>query len=536
MSKKLWSLGLLLLFALILVACSEDKAGETSTDTETKGETTETSSSPQILVFGRGGDSTSLDPAITTEGESFKVTVNLYETLLNFGEEDTTIHPGLAEEWAVSEDGLEYTFKLQQGVKFHDGTDFNAEAVIKNINRWKAGNAEKFYYFNSMFKSEGEDIIKEVIAEDDYTVVFKLSRPQAPFLKNLAMSPFGIASPTAFEKHGDQFESNPVGTGPFKFVSWEPNATITIEKFEDYWQDGLPKLDRVIFKVIPDNTARFNELVKGEIDLADGINPSDRASIEGNSELQLIKRPSMNVGYLGLTNTRPPFDNKLVRQAVNHAIDKQSIVDAFFEGGAEVAVNPMPPSITGYNDEIEGYDYNPEKAKELLAEAGYDGKEIELWAMPVARPYMPDGKKVAEVIQKNLADIGMPAKIVSFEWATYLEKANNGEADAFMLGWTGDNGDADNFLYTLLDKDTIGSNNYTYYSNDKVHELLVAAQSETNEEVRIDLYKQAQEIIFEDAPWVPLAHSTPLLAAKTGVKGFLAHPTGSDLLSNVTME
>lgn len=166
---------MLLLFALILVACSEDGADETSTDTETEGETTETSASPQVLVFGRGGDSTSLDPAITTEGESFKVTKNIYETLLNFGEQDTTIHPGLAEEWEVSEDGLEYTFKLQQGVKFHDGTDFNADAVIKNIDRWKAGTAEKFYYFNSMFKSEGEDIIKEVIAEDDYTVVFKLS-------------------------------------------------------------------------------------------------------------------------------------------------------------------------------------------------------------------------------------------------------------------------------------------------------------------------------------------------------------------------
>ena len=536
MSKKLLSLGLLLLFALILVACGDDGEGETSTDKETEGETAENSSTPQTLVFGRGGDSTSLDPAITTEGESFKVTENIYETLLNFGEQDTTIHPGLAEKWEVSDDGLEYKFTLRQGVKFHDGTDFNAEAVIKNIDRWKAGTEEKFYYFNSMFKSEGEDIIKEVIAEDDYTVVFKLSRPQAPFLKNLAMSPFGIASPTAFEKHGDQFESNPVGTGPFKFVSWERTASITIEKFEDYWQEGLPKLDRVIFKVIPDNTARFNELVKGDIDLADGINPSDRASIEANSELQLIERPSMNVGYLGLTNTRPPFDNKLVRQAVNHAIDKQAIIDAFFDGGAEIAVNPMPSSINGYNDEIKGYEYNPEKAKELLAEAGYDGSEIELWAMPVARPYMPDGAKVAEVIQKNLADIGMPAKIVSFEWATYLEKAKNGEADAFMLGWTGDNGDADNFLYTLLDKDTIGSNNYAYYSNDQVHELLVAAQSETDEAVRNDLYKQAQQIIFEDAPWVPLAHSTPLLAAKAGVEGFFAHPTGSDLLSSVSIK
>ena len=215
---------------------------------------------------------------------------------------------------------------------------------------------------------------------------------------------------------------------------------------------------------------------------------------------------------LGLTVTRPPFDNIEVRQAMNHAIDKQSIIDSFFEGRANIAKNPMPPSISGYNDDIEGYEYNPEKAKELLAEAGFaDGFEMELWAMPVPRPYMPDGAKVAEVIQKNLADIGITAKIVSYEWATYLDKASKGEADAFMLGWTGDNGDADNFIYVLIDKDNIGSNNYTYYSNDEIHDIFIEAQTEVDEDKRIELYKKAQEIIFEDAPWVPLAHSTPFL-------------------------
>ena len=541
-NNKRWSLGLFLLLVLsvVLAACSSDSeedegtTSDTSTDTETT--TEEKPAVEQVLVFGRGGDSVSLDPGVVTDGESFKVTQNLFETLLNFGEQDTTINPGLAKEWVVSEDGLTYTFTLEEGVKFHDGTDFNAEAVVKNINRWKAGNAEDFYYFNSMFKAEGEDIIKDVVAEGDHTVVFTLSRPQAPFLKNIAMSPFGIASPTAFEKDGAAFGDNPVGTGPFKFVDWKRNDSITIEKFDGYWVADLPKLDKVIFRSIPDNSARLNALTAGEIDLADGINPSDGAGIEGNAALQLIERPSMNIGYLGLTNTRAPFDNKLVRQAVNYAIDKQAIVDAFFEGRAQVAVNPMPPSISGYNDELEPYTFDPEKAKALLAEAGYDGKEIELWAMPVPRPYMPDGAKVAEVIQKNLENVGIPSKIVTFEWATYLEKAKNGEADAFMLGWTGDNGDADNFIYTLLDKDNIGSNNYSYYSNDEVHDLLIAAQSEVDENKRIELYKQAQVIIQDDAPWVPLAHSTPLLAAKAGVKGFLPHPTGSDKLHKVSIE
>lgn len=528
MKKQSWYAFLLLLvLSVVLVACGGG-------DDEDAGSSTDDGASEDggVLVYGRGGDTVALDPAIVTDGESFRVTENIYDTLLTFGEQDTTIQPSLAKEWTVSDDGLTYTFTLEEGVKFHDGTDFNAEAVVKNFERWAAGSAEQFYYYNSMFMSEGKSIISKVEATDATTVVFTLTRPQAPFLKNIAMSPFAIASPTAFE----QLEDNPVGTGPFKFVEWKRNDSLTLEKNAEFWKDGLPKLDRVIFRAIPDNSARLNALTTGDIDIADGLNPSDAESVKGDANLQLIERPSMNVGYLGLTSTRPPFDDVKVRQAVNYAIDKQSIIDAFFEGYAEKAINPMPSTIGGYNDEVKDYDYDPEKAKALLAEAGYDGAEFELWAMPVPRPYMPDGQKVAEAIQKNLADVGMNAKIVTFEWATYLEKAKNGEADAFLLGWTGDNGDADNFLYTLLDKDNIGSNNYSYYSNDEVHSLLVQAQSEVDEEKRNELYKQAQVLIKEDAPWVPLAHSTPLLAAKAGVEGYLPHPTGSEALTNVSMK
>jgi len=528
--KKLWSLALLAMLVLstILAACSSDGDGE-------KGEGD--SSEPKILVFGRGGDSVFLDPAAATDGESFKVTKNVFETLVNFGDQDTTINPGLASEWKAEEDGVTYTFQLEEGVKFHDGTDFNADAVVKNFDRWMNGSEDKFPYYASMFggfKGDEGHVIESVTADGDYSVVIKLKRPQAPFLKNLAMSPFAIASPTAFEEHGDKFTENPVGTGPFKFVEWKRNDSITIEKYEDYRIDGLPKLDKVIFRSIPDNSARLNALNTGEIDLADGVNPSDGASVEGNSDLQLFERPSMNIGYLGLTSTRPPFDKKEVRQAINHAIDKQAIVDAFFEGRAEVAKNPMPPVISGYNDDVAGYDYNPEKAKELLAAAGLpDGFEMDLWAMPVPRPYMPDGAKVAEAIQANLAAVGIKANIVSYEWATYLEKAKNGEADAFLLGWTGDNGDADNFLYVLLDEDNIGSNNYSYYSNPAVHDILIQAQTEVDEDKRNELYGQAQEIISEDAPWVPLAHSTPLLAGRADLENFLPHPTGSDKLETV---
>lgn len=528
---------MLLLVSTALYGCNSDNASDDNGDAK---EENGDSGEPKTLIFGRGGDSVSLDPITVTDGESYKVTKNIFDTLVNFGEQDTEIHPGLAKEWTPAEDGLTYNFILEEGVKFHDGTDFNAEAVVANFERWASGDADQFPYYGSMFGGFGDEeghVIESVTAVGDFEVEFKLKRPQAPFLKNIAMSSFGIASPTAFEEMGDKFGDSPVGTGPFKFVEWKRNDTITIEKFEDYWVDGEPKLDTVVFRSLPDNSARLNALLSGEIDLADGITPADSATVEGDDNLQLFERPSMNVGYLGLTITREPFDDPKVRQAMNYAIDKQAIVDAFFEGRGDVAKNPIPPAISGYNDDIEAYPYDPEKAKELLAEAGLeDGFEMELYAMPVPRPYMPDGEKVAEAIQKNLADIGVTAEIVSYEWATYLEKAANGEADAFLLGWTGDNGDADNFIYVLLDQDNIGSNNYTYYENQELHDILIEAQTEVDEDVRNELYAKAQEIIHEDAPWVPLAHSTPLLAGGKNVVNFKAHPTGSDKLASVDLE
>ncbi|NBI29629.1 ABC transporter substrate-binding protein [Chengkuizengella marina] len=552
MKKKSLFLSLVFIFILgiALVGCSTSttenppEQGETNDNNEEtnddQNQQSEDSSSESTLVFGRGADSVDLDPALVTDGESIKVTLNIYDTLVKYGDLDTSIEPSLATDWTTSDDGLTYTFNLREGVKFHDGTDFNAEAVVYNFERWANGDKSSFYYYSSMFggfKGDEGHVIQEVKAVDELTVEFTLSRPQAPFLQNVAMPPFGIASPTALEEYGESFTENPVGTGPFVFQEWKRNDRIVLVKNENYWMEGYPKLESVIFVSIPDNATRLNELIAGEIDIADGVSPNDNTRVEEESDLQLFVRPSMNVGYLGLTNTRPPFDNKLVRQALNHAVDKEGIIAAFYSGQAVPAKNPLPPVIAGYNDDIDPYPYDLERAKELLAEAGYaDGFEMELWAMPVPRPYMPDGQKVAEVIQNSFAQIGVSAKIVSYEWATYLEKARNGEADAFLLGWTGDNGDADNFMYVLLDKDNIGSNNYAYYSNDQLHDILIDAQSNPDQAKREELYKQAQEIIHEDAPWIPLVHSTPILGGKNNIKDFFAHPTGSQSLTKVYFE
>src|SRR5699024_3948961 len=294
---RIWSFAIMLLLVLstVLAACSsDDKGGESSSGGSSGG-----GGGDKTLVFGRGCDSTSLDPSRTTEVDTFKVSINIYDTLLTYEDEGTAVEPVLAKSLNASEDGLTYTFELQEGVKFHDGTDFNAEAVVKNFERWAAGNSDQFPYYNTMFGGfEGDEghVIESVKADGDHTVVFTLKRPQAPFLKNLAMDMFAIASPTAIEKYGDDdFERNPVGTGPFKFVDWKANDSITVEKFEDYWQECKPKLDKIIFRSIPDNAARLNALTTGEIDLADGINPSDGESIENNPDLQLFERPSMNV-------------------------------------------------------------------------------------------------------------------------------------------------------------------------------------------------------------------------------------------------
>lgn len=528
----------ILALSLALAGCSSSTSKDK--DDDKKGGTSEAKGGG-VLIYGKGGDAVALDPAIVTDGESFIVTQQIFETLVKYGENNTEIEPGLAESWEVSKDSKTYTFKLKTGIKFHDGTDFNAEAVVKNFQRWSTSKDEaKFAYYPSMFGGfEGDEghVIKEVKALDDSTVEFTLARPQAPFLKNIAMPTFAIASPTAFEKEGDNFGKNPSGTGPFKFKSWKPGDTIQVVKNEDYWQEGLPKLDGITFKVNKDNSARLNAVIKGEIDLMDGMNPSDISKVKGDNNLQLFERASMNVGYFAFNVEKAPFDKKEVRQAISHLINKQDIIDNFFEGTAEPAKNPIPPSVSGYNDEIEDYEYDVEKAKELLKKAGLeDGFKMELWAMPVPRPYMPDGQKVAEAIQASLKQVGIEAKIVTYEWAAYLEKVQAGEAQSFMLGWTGDNGDADNFLYTLLDEDSIGSNNYSRYANDELHKLLIDAQSTADEAKRNELYGKAQEIIHEEAPWVPLVHSLPQLAGSKNIKGFVPHPTGSQSLVNVSIE
>ncbi|AUD13145.1 MULTISPECIES: ABC transporter substrate-binding protein [unclassified Planococcus (in: firmicutes)] len=530
MSKRYLLFTLWFALAMGLAACSDDNAdgGEAS------------GSGDNAFIFARGADSVSLDPAEVTDSESENVAQSLLETLVTFEEGETTVAPLLAVEWQESEDGLTYTFDLRQDVKFHDGTDFDADAVVANFQRWMTGEADQFPMYGSVFGGyEGDEahIVDSVEAQNDHSVQITLNQVKPTFLKDLALTPFSISSPTAIEEQGEEYSTNPVGTGPFVFEEWLRNDRVVMNKNEDYWLEGYPKLDSVIIRAIPDNSARLNALLSGEVDMIDGVDPDSVEQIESTEGLRVLSRPPLNIGYLGLTVTREPFDDKLVRQAFNHAIDKEAMVDGLFAGQAEPAKNPIPPSVEGYNDSIEAYDYDPEKAKELLAEAGYpDGFEMELWAMPVPRPYMPDANKVAEFLQSNLAEIGVTANIVSYEWATYLDRAKKGEADAFILGWTGTNGDADDFIYSLWHEDNIGDLNSTQYANEELNQVLEEARTITDQERRNELYREAQEIMYEDPPIVPLVHPTPLMAAKSTITGFDPHPTGRLITTKIEFE
>ncbi|NJP37844.1 ABC transporter substrate-binding protein [Alkalicoccus luteus] len=510
------------------------------------GEEAGTPSEDQTLIFARGGDSVSLDYASVTDGESSRVTEQIYESLLSFEEDSFEIQPGLAEDWEVHDDGTRYTFQLREGVTFHDGTDFNADAVKLNFERWADPDHEFHFadegYAYSVYGTqfggfEGDDghVIDEINVLDDYEIEFVLNQPLGSFIQNMGMSYFSITSPAAFEEYGAEINENPVGTGPFQFVSWSRDDSIVLEKYEDYWQEDLPKLDQVIFQVIPDNSARLTALRSGEIDIMDGLNPDDLEQLDGEEGVQTFERATNNIGYLGFNEDKEPFDDPELRRALNHAIDKENLISLLYADKAEPAKNLIPPDYLGYNDEIEAYEYDPELAQQMLEDAGYEDLEFDLWTMPVARPYMPDPQRAAEVMQANLDEIGVTANIVSMEWATYLEQTEAGEHDLFMLGWSGVNGDPDYFFGNLLHSDAIPGGNRNFYRNDEVDALLDEAKVTIDEDERAELYMEAQEIIHEEAPMIPLVHSIPVLAGSERVSGYVPHPSTSEPLTNVEL-
>ena len=498
---------------------------------------------PATLVFGRGLDSVGLDPAHEVDGESFKVIESLFEGLVRYREGSTEIEPALATRWEMSADGLTWTFFLRQGVRFHDGTPLDAVAVFFSFARQmdrhpphpfhQVGGNYPFWRAMGM-----DDVVADVAAADSLTVVFSLKKPSAPFLANLAMPFTSVVSPTAVAAAPEDFFKHPVGTGSFQFVEWVKDDHITLEGFAGYW-GGKPTIDRLIFSSIPENSVRFLAFTQGDLDGMDGIVPDDVAALERDPRFTLLRQPGLNVAYVAMQCEKPPFDDVRVRRAVNHAVNREGIIHALYRGLGSVAAGPLPPTIWGFNSQLTPYPYDPARARELLAEAGHpNGFETTLWTMTGPRPYMPEPQKVAQAVQADLAQVGIRARIVSYEWGTYLDLVQHGKHDLCLLGWTGDNGDPDNFLYALLDRDVAAaypSTNVAFYKGAELHALIMEAQRSLDHERRVACYVEAQEIARRDAPWCPLAHMTDVIAFQRRVRGFTMHPTGQLRFHGVTL-
>jgi len=497
-----------------------------------------------VLVFGRSGDSVSLDPAHALDTESFPAISAVYDGLVQFKYGTTKIIPALAKSWKISKDGLRYTFYLRKGVHFSKTSYYpkspeltSADVVFsfkrqfdKNNPYHKIGGA--FKYWSSMDMSK---IVKDVKALDKYTVEIVLKKKEAPLVSDLAMS-FAVIVSKDYAyfllKKGkaNDFAKKPVGTGPFVFQKWIKDDRTIFTANKNYW-NGRPYVNKLIFKVITNSSVREAELETGAISIMDFPNPADVPSLEANKKIKVIKQAGLNVGYLAFNTSKKPFNNLLVRRALSYAIDTKDIVKSIYEGLGKAIANPIPPTQWSYNKHLKGYPYNIKKAKALLAKAGYPhGFKTNIWAMPVARPYMPDGRKVAEVIQADLAKIGVQAKIVTYDWGTYLAKTSAGEHDMALLGWTGSNGDPDNFLNNTLSKQSAmqkPSQNIAFWKNDKFTKLIDEAKVISNIAKRTKLYKKAQVIFDEQAPWKPIANSIVAEPMLKKVHGFKLDPVGT---------
>lgn len=485
--------------------------------------------SSDTLIWGRGGDSVMLDLAQATDGESIKAGIQILENLVMFKKDSMEVEPQLATSWSVSADGLTWTFNLRKGVAFHDGTPFNAQAVADSFNRI-IDPTHKFYSYGKWkYLSLSLKPVTKINVVDDHTIQLVTEKPFAPLLNNLALWLCPILSPTAMEKYKDQIGTNPVGTGPYKLVKWDKDDKIILTRNDAYWGEKA-KTERIILMSIPEPSARLMAIQSGTIDIADDLDPDSITLAKANKELVVKSVPSINIGYLSLNTEKPALKDPRVRQAINHAINKQDLIQAIFQGLAVPAVNPFAPSIWGYNDAIEPYDYNPAKAKALLKEAGYDPSTVlELWAMPVSRAYMPDPVKTAELLQAYLSAVGINSKIVRYDWGTYLEKTSNGEHDMCMLGWLGGNADPDNFLYGLLSADvakTPGAANISLWKNSEFTDLVKKAQVVFDLSKRAEFYKKAQVIVHNEAPWVPLAHTSTIRVYNKRIHDVPLRPNG----------
>jgi peptide/nickel transport system substrate-binding protein len=545
---------LVAVLALTAIACGEE------TETDGDGAAQEEVQADATMVFGTSADPVALDGALVSDGESLRAIDQIFEGLVNLEPGTTEVIPGLATDWEVSEDGLDYTFNLEQGVKFHDGTDFNAEAVCFNFDRWynfkgSFQNPSASYYWQTVFGgfSDGktESLYESCEVVDDATVTLHLTKPSSSILAALTLSAFSMASPDALQQYkadegrvdadgifhptGTYATEHPTGTGAFKFVEWTPGSRLVMERNDDYWGETEGNIAELIFQPITDPAARLQALQNGEIQGFDLVDPQDYETIQGDENLLLLNRPAFNVGYVGMNQAVKPLDDHAVREAIAHAINREEVVEGFYAGQGVVAHEFMPPEVFGYSENVVKYEYDPELSKQLLTDAGYDLPIKIDFAYPtdVERPYMPDPQANFEAMVRDLEDCCFEIEEKSAIWSPdYLDNADNGRYGLYLLGWTGDFGDPDNFIGTFFQTPQPAWG----FENQEIFNILDEAEQETEQEARVQLYQQANELIMEFLPGLPYVHTKPGLAFTANVSGYKPSPVSLEPFSIVTVE
>lgn len=536
-----------------LTACGGGQTNDSAPAANSGAAETPAAQGNTTLVYCSEGSPSSFDPAQSTDGTSFDAgAYPLRNGLVQTVRGGTEAEPALAEKWDVSEDGKTYTFYLRQGVKFHTTEyftptrDFNADDVVFTFKRLidpefafnKAYPAE-FPYAQDLGLSDNVAAVEKV---DDYTVRIVLKEVDAPFLQNITV-PFAYINSAEYAeqlmKNGNpaDFNNKPIGTGPFKFVSYNKDAQIRYARHADYWDAGNIHIDNLVFAITKDSAVRAQKVAAGECHVSAYPKTAEIEAARRDGKVTILDKPGFNVGYLGYNVKHAPLSDLRVRQALDMAINREAIINAVYQGAGTEAANPMPPTQWSYNDSLKNAPYDPEKAKQLLAEAGVkEGTEITLWAMPVQRPYNPNAKLMAEMIQADWAKVGIRAKITSYEWGEYLKRLQSGEADTFLVGWTGDNGDPDNWLGALLSCKAIGGNNYAQFCHPEFDKLLTEGRTTADRAVREEKYRQAQVLFKQELPWTTMAHSVVTVFTNPAVKGFEISPFGSMRFDGVKVE
>ncbi len=511
------------------------------------------------MIFGAAGNPKMFDPAFNDEGETFRITRQIYDTLIQNKPGTADLEPSLAEKWEPSNDGKTWTFSLKSGVKFSDGTPMDAASVCFNFDRWfnmkgAAAQSQMIYYgdvFEGFAKNEGDatgdPVYKSCEAKDPATAVLNLNKPKGAFPSAFTLPSFAIQSPTALKAHnadtvtqsGDSFTYSeyankfPVGTGPFKFESWDQaKGEITLVKNDS--SPTPPKLDKLIFKVIPDENARKQALKAGDINGYDYPNPADYGLLRNDGE-QVLIRPSFNVLYLGINQANnPKLKDVKVRQALAYGVNREQFVKSKLAEGSEVATEFVPKVISGYTDDVTKYPYDPEKAKQLLQEAGATDLTLKFYyPTEVTRPYMPNPADTFTAISEDLKKIGIKIETHAEPWnGGYKDDVQKaGKQDLHLLGWTGDYNDAGNFVGTFFgrEKKEFGFNNPQLFS------ALSAADASAAGDAHAKAYQEVNKQIMDFLPAIPIAYPTPAIVVGPKVKGLVASPLTDERFNTVTV-